>query len=106
VCPSHMNGVPSDRGARSPVHTGLPGTVRLNDHPGKVPTQRAFNEGSPASRAYWTRKASGSLIPLTGVHFLPQAISGLRNRGDQGNCRHTVRGAVEARQHFLRAIPP
>ena len=76
------------------MRTGLPGTVRLNDHPDKASTLRAFNEGSPASSAYWTRKASGSLIPLTGVHFLPPAIGGLRNRGDHGNYRHAVRGAV------------
>jgi hypothetical protein len=74
VCPSHTNGVPSDREERSRVHTGLPGTVGLNAHPGKVRKKRAFNDGSPASRAYWTRRASGSLIPLAGVHFLPQTI--------------------------------
>ena len=56
------------------MRTELPGTVRLADHPDKVSTQRAFNEGSPASSAYWTRRASGSLIHLTGVHFLPRAI--------------------------------
>lgn len=56
------------------MRTGLPGTVGLDDHPGKVPKKRAFNDGSSASSAYWTRRASGSLIPLTVVHFLPQAI--------------------------------
>lgn len=42
--------------------------------PATSPLKWAFNEGSPASSAYWTRRASGSLIPLTGVHFLPPAI--------------------------------